>query len=495
MFKSYFLFLLFQCNFVHAQYQIENMTNNSDWMSEVLSGGETTFMSKSPSVRSFQNPASNLKPDQIEQHLVGDALFEKKFTDDLTRPEYGLGPAYNNVSCAACHVRDGRGSLPVVSSLNDWTKFGSNEGLFLRISTENSDPAQNNNYDAPLAVPGFSGQLFHLGSFHLRNDSPGTGQAELWFKFENSVFKYPDGSIVQLRKPLFQIRNPYDLKNGQSRLFENDVKTSPRMTPPMIGLGLIESIKDSDIIELSKRDLSAWGIFGRPNWVRNLINEKKYQFINLSIGKFGHKATTPNIEQQASAALNGDMGVTSELFKNESIVGTELFELYKPFWKSGIEASVDLVNALSFYSRTLAVPGRRESELPIVKWGAQKFLESGCVYCHQPSFVTGDNKIRELSQQKIFPYSDFLLHDMGKGLSDGRKDYQASGQDWKTKPLWGIGLTQMINQRSGFLHDGRARTLEEAIVWHGGEAEKSKNNFAALSKSDRQALMAFLKSL
>lgn len=493
--KPYFFILLLVSNFLYAQIKNENMNSDSDWMDVITLGGETTYPSKNPSVRSFQNPASNLTADQIEKHLIGDGLFEKKFTDDPNRPEYGLGPAYNNVSCAACHVRDGRGSLPVVSDANDWTKFSSNESLFLRISIENKNSAVDDQFDSPKAVPGFSGQLFHQGSFNLRKDSPGTGQAELWFKFENSLFKYPDGSIVQLRKPLFQIRNPYDLKNGQSRLFESDVKISPRMTPPMIGLGLIEAIKDSDIIDLSKRDLSEWGIYGRPNWVRNLVKEKKYQFISLSIGKFGHKATTPDVEQQTSGALNGDMGVTSELLKSESIDGTDLFDMYKPFWKPGIEASNELVQSLSFYSRTLAVPIRREADLPIVKLGAKKFSEVGCANCHQPSYTTGDHVIAALAQQKIYPYSDFLLHDMGPDLADGRKDYQATGNDWKTKPLWGIGLTQVINQRAGFLHDGRARTIEEAILWHGGESEISKNKFATLSKSDRQAVLAFLKSL
>jgi CxxC motif-containing protein (DUF1111 family) len=479
---------------VQAQSNLNFQSKNIDWIEATLLGGEATYLSKVPSVRSFQNPLTNLKPNQIEQHLNGDALFEKNFSDDPTRSEYGLGPAFNNTNCLACHVRDGRGSLPIASSTHEWTQFGLNESLFLRLSIESSNPANDNSFQAPKAVPGFSGQLFHLGSFNLRKDSPGTGQAELWFKFEVSTFVYPDRTQLQLRKPIFQIRNPYDLNNGQSRIFAKDVKTSPRMTPPMIGVGLIEAIRDEDIKKLAQRDLSAWGIYGRVNLVRDFVREKQ-QIIQYSVGKFGHKASTSNVEQQTAAALNGDLGVTSSLFSYESIHGTKLFDDYKSFWKPGIEASDELVQSLSFYSRTLAVPARREADLPLVKLGAQKFMQVGCVNCHQPSFTTGDHEILALSQQKIYPYSDFLLHDMGEGLSDGRKDYQASGNDWKTKPLWGIGLTQVINQRAGFLHDGRARTLEEAIIWHGGEAEKSKKYFSQLSKSDRGAVIAFLKSL
>jgi CxxC motif-containing protein (DUF1111 family) len=497
MSKIHFIYLILMCGYsiCHGQVVTGSTPNNLEWMDAVLSGGETTYALKNPSVRGFQNPAVNLSVADLEHHLIGDALFEKNFSDNPARSDYGLGPAYNNTSCAACHARDGRGALPVVLNANQWTKFGSNEGLFLRLSIENSDSTNYNQFQDPTPVPGYSGQLFHLGSYNLRPDAPGTGQAELWFKNEVSQFTYPDGTTVQLRKPLFEIRKPYDLKNGQSRLFQSDVKTSPRMTPPMVGLGLIEAILESDIIALSKRDLSVWGIYGRPNWVRNKVSEKKYQFTNLSVGKFGHKASTPTIEQQTAGALNGDMGVTTSLFETESIFGTEIFETYKPFWKSGIEASDEIFQALSFYSKTLAVPGRREADLPIVKFGAQKFQNAGCANCHNPSFITGDHEIKALSYQKIYPYSDFLLHDMGDGLADGRKDYQASGNDWKTKPLWGIGLTQVVNQRAGFLHDGRARTLEEAILWHGGEAEKSKNSFAALSINERQALLSFLKSL
>jgi CxxC motif-containing protein (DUF1111 family) len=214
------------------------------------------------------------------------------------------------------------------------------------------------------------------------------------------------------------------------------------------------------------------------------------------MGRFGLKNNTPSVFHQSLGALQGDIGVTNYAFPVESIFNTPLFDAFKA--KLGpvkVEAPNDVADALVFYSRTLAVPGRRDTENDIVKRGGQLFADINCTSCHQPSFTTGTHKISALSNQKIYPFTDMLLHDMGDGLADGRRDFDASGRHWKTRPLWGLGQTQTINPRAGFLHDGRARTLEEAILWHGGEGDYSKNKFAALPQADRDALVAFLKSL
>jgi CxxC motif-containing protein (DUF1111 family) len=464
-----------------------------DFATVVRLGGETTLILRAPSALAFRNPAQNLPDDLVEKHLEGDRLFEMKFSDDPDRGDYGLGPVYNNVSCAACHILDGRGALPVMAPGGQWTKLGLNSAIFLRISLESTAPAKydaTNRWGAPAPVPGYGTQLFHLGSFGVRNDLPGTGQAEVFMKFDYTTFTYPDGTQTQLRRPLFRIENPYD-----TRLDQPDVRTGARMTPPMIGLGLIEAIRESDILALAARDLSAWGIHGHPNWVIDRAKELAGDPNPISLGRFGLKANTPSVYHQSAGALNGDLGVTSPVFPAESIWGTPLFDAFKPRWKPSVEATQNLTDSLEFYSQTLAVPSRRDVGDPEVRRGGRLFSRVGCANCHQPSFVTGDHKIAALTHQTIYPFTDLLLHDMGPGLADGRRDFQASGSEWRTRALWGIGLTQVVNSRAGFLHDGRAMTLEEAILWHGGEAELSKQKFAHLASAERQALIRFLESL
>jgi CxxC motif-containing protein (DUF1111 family) len=215
------------------------------WSNVVLLGGETTYISENPTAQAFRNPIANMPEAKMELHAHGDRLFDKKFSDDSSRSDYGLGPAYNHQSCVGCHVQDGRGSLPVVAVGNPWTRLGNGSQVFLRMSIEDGLPRTKtaaDNWGAPRPVPGFSDQLFHLGSFQLRPDNPGVGLAEVWMQYQSSEFVYPDGKRIGLKKPIFQVQNPYDINsNGSSRLFETDVRMGARMTPPMIGLGLMRS--------------------------------------------------------------------------------------------------------------------------------------------------------------------------------------------------------------------------------------------------------------
>ncbi len=206
------------------------------------------------------------------------------------------------------------------------------------------------------------------------------------------------------------------------------------------------------------------------------------------------------------------MGVTNPLFKMESIAGTDLMKRYKennPYFETYCDTNVTdadefFAKSIVFYSETLSVPPRRNTDDPDVKQGGMLFESLGCVKCHHPSFTTASKytsysvdgqEIKELENQKIYPFTDMLLHDMGPDLADGRKDFDATGSEWKTRPLWGIGATQMINPGAGFLHDGRAKTLEEAILWHGGEALGVKTKFMDLKKSQRDQVIKFLESL
>ncbi|WP_413290671.1 di-heme oxidoredictase family protein [Bdellovibrio sp. HCB337] len=478
-----------------------------DFISAKALGGDTTVYFKGQSLQSFNQPAANLTADEVAFHTDGDAQFERNFSDELHNFNYGLGPVFNNTSCASCHAKDGRGALPVVPGGNTWVQLMQNESVFLRISIEDGTEENQvksivNNWGAPKAVPGFSTQLFHLGSYGLREDQPSVGQAQVFMNYEKFTFTYPDGRAVEIRRPIFRIENPYDLvidpKTGakSSRLFQPDVRIGARIGTPMIGLGLLEAIKESDIIALAARDLSKEGVHGKANYVFDIEKQMAGNPYPVSIGRFGLKNNTPSVFHQSMGALQGDIGVTNYAFPLESIFNTPLFDAFKH--KLGdikVEATKEVADALVFYSTTLAVPGRRDTESEIVQRGGQLFASVSCTSCHQPSFTTGPHKIAALANQKIYPFTDMLLHDMGEGLADGRRDFDANGRQWKTRPLWGIGQTQTINPRAGFLHDGRARTLEEAILWHGGEGEYSKNKFVNLPQADRDALVAFLKSL
>ena len=498
------------------------------WARVTALGGDTTNTTGNQSSFGFDTPASNLGDASLELHLSGDTEFETKFIKAVSADfpnQDGVGPAFNNDACIECHTRDGRGnysSTALQAASGQWTKLGSDEGVFLRISiphAQTCSPSALNNYCAPRMVPGFSDQLFHRGVLGLRADSPFSGQADVYVSFASSQVSYADGSSVTLHKPVFQIRNPYDSpgeKPGDftpplSRLLQTDVMTSPRMGMPMIGLGLLEAIPESSILALAdENDSNQDGISGRPNWVFDPAKKAQGDPNPLSLGRFGWKANTPTVAVQGTGAYHGDMGITSYLFKQDSIAGTALHDAYlaanpQDDGQNGEEVAEDVVKAVMFYANTLAVPARRSVDDASVLRGAGLFEQAKCSACHTPSFKTATHpgiwgpsgivKVAEVEQQTIYPFSDMLLHDMGEGLADNRPDFMADGREWKTRPLWGLGLTLTVNPLAGFLHDGRARSIEEAILWHGGEAEASKEAFRSMSKTDREALLVFLGSL
>ncbi len=476
-----------------------------DYISIKKLGGESTSLDENPTSHAYRYPVQNLQESELGSHLEGDKHFETLFVDDPGRFEKGLGPVFNNNACVSCHNLDGRGSLPVGVNAKTWTKIEQNSAIFLRISIENENtrkcqPSEENKYCAPVAVPGFSAQLFHLGSYDLRNDEQGVGQAKVFIKLAEKPFHYPDGKSVSLTKPVFKIENPYDedlAKGISSRLFASDVKTSPRLGLPMYGLGLLEAIPEKEILAQLDQSHKSEGVYGKANFVFDAEKSRLGVTPARSLGRFGLKATTPSVLQQSLGALNGDMGVTNFLFPTESIAGTPLFDLYaqEKGITPSIEASEEVSRSIVFYSRTLAVPPRRNIDDFDVKEGGRLFNQARCTSCHRPAWTTGNTDISALSGQKIYPFTDMLLHDMGKGLADDRQDFQANGREWRTRALWGIGLTHVVNPRAGFLHDGRAKSFEEAVLWHDGEARYSRDKFANLSSKQRKQLILFLQSL
>lgn len=488
-------------------------------------GGDATAVDASNSGHGFSTPMPNLTETELEQHLAGDANFETAFTTapNSEHPELdGLGPVFNNQDCNSCHQRDGRPSTISLVEGEERVLLGSEAGIFLRMSIDDgdcTDPSIDNNYCNNIGVDGFGTQLFHRGVLQARADwesNPFIGQADVYLSYEYSTVTYADGSTVRLKKPLFTIEQPYDVSAENrldSAILQADVRYSPRNGMPVFGLGLLELISEDDILALAdENDADNDNISGRPNRVFDPVKAKNNDPVPVSLGRFGWKASTPSVRVQSLGALRGDMGVTNPLFPEESVANTPLHESYLSrtgFVDTGVdgqgntEASQEFSDEVVFYAETLAVPARRNIDDESVIAGAQLFTQVNCTGCHQPDFTTATGELlvggltapAALKGQHIYPFTDMLLHDLGEGLADNRRDFTATGVEWKTRPLWGIGLTKTVNPAAGFLHDGRADTIEEAILWHGGEADKSKADFMALTKSDRQSLINFVTSL
>lgn len=430
----------------------------SDFNEWYSGGAQTVFVSGSGA---YSNAFPKLTAEKEELHGIGDAGFEAVFNSDPNQLNYGLGPVYNNVSCASCHVGDGRGKAPETGEALT--------SLLIRISIPGLG-----GHGSPNPVPGFGGQLQQKG---ILGAPP---EANVDVVYTEQTFAFADGESYTLRKPVYSLSSPYATLPG-------NVLLSPRMASPVFGLGLLEAVSEADIIALAdENDANGDGISGKPNSVWSV--EKQTH----TLGRFGWKAGQPTVIQQSAGAYNEDMGVTSFIFPTESTYGQP---------QHGIsmgrkEVSDSLLYAVAYYVRTLAVPGRRKADNPEVQLGKNLFRQVGCNNCHNPVFTTQTNvAASEFSNQTIFPYTDMLLHDMGEGLADNRPEFEANGYEWRTAPLWGIGLTKAVNGHNNFLHDGRARNFTEAIMWHGGEAEASKTQYAKLNKADRDAVIKFLGSL
>lgn len=430
-------------------------TDAQDWFA---GGKQTTFVS---GAGAYGEPFPEMSAQLEFMHEVGDLAFEATFVSAPALNNPGLGPVYNHVSCVSCHISDGRGAPPESGQPL--------QSLLIRLSLNGQDA-----HGGPVPVPGYGGQFQQRGIF----GTPPEGDVNVSYSYQ--TFTFPDGSSYELRTPSFTIANTYDA-------FPGNVMTSARIAPPVFGLGLLEAISEATILANEDvNDSDGDGISGKANYVWNIQKQK------ATIGRFGWKANSPTLIQQIAAAYNQDMGITNFLFPQESSYGQPQYDGYA----DDVELSDSLLYAVTVYTQTLAVPARRNVDDAQVKAGQKIFGEAGCVKCHTPSHRTAVNvAFPEVSNQLIFPYTDLLLHDMGNGLSDNRPDYLAEGNEWRTPPLWGIGLTEVVNGHSYFLHDGRARTLLEAIMWHGGEGENAKNYVYNLSTSDRNALLKFLHSL
>ncbi|MBP5124759.1 di-heme oxidoredictase family protein [Pseudomonas protegens] len=441
---------------------------------EARAGGATT-VNKSDR-NAFSLPSANLPPTRRLDFSVGNSFFRSPWViaPSTTTARDGLGPLFNTNACQNCHIKDGRGHPPAPDALNAVS-------MLVRLSIPD-DPAFARLIEQAGIVPEpvYGGQLQDMAI-------PGVApEGRVRVDYDPLPVRFQDGTQVELRKPKLQIT---DLGYGP---MHPDTRFSARVAPPMIGLGLLEAIPEEAILA-NARPANKNAIAGRPNWVWDDALQKTV------LGRFGWKAGQPNLNQQNVHAFSGDMGLTTRLRPFDDCTDAQTACKQAPNGNGPDgepEVSDNILRLVLFYTRNLAVPARRDVDSPQVLAGKNLFFQAGCQSCHTPSFTTAaDAAEPELANQVIRPYSDLLLHDMGEGLADHRTEFKASGRDWRTAPLWGIGLTETISGHTQFLHDGRARNLMEAVLWHGGEAEGAKQQVLTFNAQQRAALLAFLNSL
>ncbi|MEE1865810.1 di-heme oxidoreductase family protein [Pseudomonas auratipiscis] len=412
----------------------------------------------------YAQPFAKLDDNQLERFFRGRSLFRQAWVVAPSRDAAvdGLGPLYNRVSCIACHPKNGRGQAP--------RQGEAMRSMLLRLSVPGHDA-----HGGPKPHLVYGDQLNELAVPGV----PGEGRAHV--HWQEHALALGDGETVMLRTPRVQLR---ELAYGPL----DGVMTSARVGSPVFGLGLLEAIDEATLHAMAA-EAKPDGVSGRVNQVWSVERQR------AEAGRFGLKANQPDLRQQIAHAMLGDLGITSTLAPVQNCTPAQQDCARAPH---GGEPELDAMQLgdLHFYLAHLAVPARRQQADPTVIEGEKLFAALGCSACHRPALITGKHPLYPaLTEQRIAPYTDLLLHDMGAGLADGREDYLANGRQWRTPALWGLGLGERINPGSGYLHDGRARTLEEAIVWHGGEAEIARQRYVALAAKERRAIRAFLESL
>ncbi len=454
--------ILMLCLTLNAQGEVPALL-----VSEELPGG--TGSTSDFSTNAFSHPMSGTRGSLRRDFVVGNSFFKTAWvtSPSSTLIRDGLGPIYNAVSCSSCHLLDGRGrGLPDEAGVVDIS-------LLFRLRVKNQ-------FHQVAPHPEYGGQFQPVGIQGV----PGEGEVRV--KFKKISGQFADGQSYELAAPQYEFTNLAYGPLGAETI------ASPRVAPHMVGLGLIEAIAADDILaQADPDDLDGDGISGRPNLVNSLVLGDK------ALGRFGHKAGKATLIEQNAAAFNGDIGITSSLFPKEECTYIQV-DCQNTMTEADI--SDDVLNKVTIYTQLLAVPKRRHFNDPSVKKGREHFYQMKCTSCHHPSYqTTAQASLTILENQTIYPYSDFLLHDMGDALADDVQDYLneegASTREWRTPPLWGLGLVETVNGHTRYLHDGRARSLEEAILWHGGEAQTAKESFLKLSAHERGELVQFLKSL
>ncbi|NWG38632.1 MAG: c-type cytochrome [Hydrogenophilaceae bacterium] len=437
-------------------------------------GGETTVHATGKNAFSF--PAANLTDEERTRFAIGNSFFKRNWVEApaSTKKRDGLGPHFITRSCGGCHVLDGRGAPP------DVARGEQPVGLLMRLSVPGVGE-----HGGVVPEPTYGDQF---NNFAVQQVRP---EGKVLIRYQEVKGKFADGTPYTLLKPDYGFR---DLGYGP---MAKDVMVSPRIAPQLIGVGLLEAIPGTEILANAEKQKAMKGpIKGMPNQVWDAYSRK------MMPGRYGWKANVATIAHQTAGAFNGDIGITSSLFSNEGCTPAQKDCQAAPKGNEGKAPEIDdkTFGDVVFYQATLAPPARRNIKDRQVLHGRKLFEQAQCAVCHRPHYVTGASPNPELSSkalnnQHIFPYTDLLLHDMGDGLADGRPDFAANGRQWKTPALWGIGLIKDVNGHNRLMHDGRARGVMEAILWHGGESEESRKAVLNMNRRDREALVKFVESL
>jgi CxxC motif-containing protein (DUF1111 family) len=450
--------------------------------SEAMSGGAgSSHAARNPAA--FSQPSAVIPFPKRQDFVLGSALFSKLWVaaPSSTQASDGLGPLYNARACQSCHIRNGRGHPPEGAA--DHTS------MLLRLARPARTAEERGAFDRH-AAPNFGDPIYGEQLQDLA--APGlSAEGEMQIGYVDQPATLGDGTVVSLRRPFYSV--------GKLAYGPLDTKTtlSPRVAPPMLGMGLIEAIPEADIVaHADPEDDDGDGVSARPAIVRDRRTDR------LALGRFGAKAQSATVRDQVALAFSADLGLSTP-DRPDAYGDCTLAEVDCRALPTGVqprlgtsEAPDPVMELVTFYSQNLAVPVRRDVGDPTVLNGKAQFYAAGCPACHVPKYVTVRDAAEEAQAfQLIWPYSDFLLHDMGEGLADGQVVGAAGGREWRTQPLWAIGLTRTVSGHTFFLHDGRARNLTEAILWHGGEAAGARDAFAALARKDREDVLAFLESL
>jgi CxxC motif-containing protein (DUF1111 family) len=425
----------------------------------VPAGGATT--QDSATREAFSLPAANMPPDRVRDFFLGNRLFNTVWTvaPDSAASFDGLGPTFNAEGCAGCHVRDGRGRPPEDAD-------APMDSMLVRLSLPGGGPH-----------PAYGDRIQHRAIPGV----PAEGRVVL--RYEDVPGRYGDGMPYVLRRPV------YSFRDGAYGPLDEAAVLSPRVAGAVFGMGLLEAVPDAALLAMADpEDADSDGISGRVNRVRDDATGATV------IGRFGWKAGQPSLRQQIAAALRDDIGVTSPLYPDENCPPAQPACRAAPTGGRP-EAHRAFIDMLTFYMETLAVPAARDAGNPDAVRGRALFDAIGCASCHRPVLRSGPHPNPLVAHQVFAPYTDLLLHDMGEALADNRPDFEATGREWRTPPLWGLGLIHRVNGHRRLLHDGRADGPAEAILWHGGEAMAAREAFRTLPAPDRAALLRFLDRL
>ena len=408
----------------------------------------------------FLQPVGGLDEVERERFFRGRSLFNQSWVVAPARDERvdGLGPLYNRLACVSCHARNGRGLPPELPGERM-------QSMLLRLSV----PGRAGE-GGVRPHPAYGEQFNEEGVPGVRPE----GRAVL--RWVESRRRLADGSVVRLRRPRITFQ-----ELGYGPL--GRVRVSPRVGQQVVGMGLLDAVPVTSLEALAAEV--------RPDGVKGRLN----RLAGGLPGRFGHKANMPDLRAQIAGAFLGDLGITSPLHPQENCQPVQVACRNAPDGGRP-ELGESELDDVEFYLAHLAAPARRNPDAPAVRRGEALFAAAGCGNCHRPQLHTAAHpRFPRLAGLAIAPYSDLLIHDMGLGLADGRADFQASGREWRTPPLWGIGLTRTVTEVERYLHDGRARNLTEAILWHDGEARRARLRFERMGRVERSALLAFVESL